>query len=1228
MKTVQSKPTEASREQVREDLQQALSRFSSGSLRGGAEKLLETLGYRSERTDPGNGHVEEFLDDLDAEEKLNARQREALGAWRAVEIIFQVTDDEIAAQENLFSQTEIDEGRAKSFLFLAVDLKRDSYNRTRLADMTRAVNRLFRMPVIVLFRRGPAMTLAVIHRRPHKRAAELDVLEKVTLIKDVYLANPHRAHVDILVDLSLPDLAAAESIRNFDALHAAWEHTLDIEALNRRFYGELFRWFERASDECRFPDDGAGKGNNERHVIRLITRLLFIWFLKEKGLVPGELFEEKFAEAALKNHDPEATDYYRAVLQNLFFATLNTAIDKRAFSAERRRTHRDFSKYRYRKLLTDPEGFLDKLKTVPFVNGGLFDCLDDFVGVKQRGRRIDAFTDNAAQGRDLDVPSHLFFDKDEGLFPIFRSYKFTVEENTPLDQEVALDPELLGRAFENLLGAYNPETSQSARKATGSYYTPRDIVEYMVDESLLACFLKNTPPFDGDMAYLEDRLRLLLAFDQDEETARAHAKKGKTAPKYDHLIDTTEVGPLIAAIDNLKILDPACGSGAFPMGILQKLVLILAKLDPRNERWKARQIEKAEAIDDPQAREKAVAAVESAFAPERGFGGFGRKLYLIRNAVHGVDIQPVACQIAKLRFFISLVIEQQTHDDPNENYGIQPLPNLETRFVAADALIGLGKPAQHALGNEEIKTVEDELRSIRERYFSARNRKGKLACMERDKQARKKLAATLKRLGFPHENAEAVAKWDPYDQNERAKWFDPEWMFGLSEGFDIVIGNPPYVRGEKIESKARLREAFGEFYLGSSDIYTYFFNKGVDLLAEQGLLCFIASNKFMRAGYGKPLRALLKRAAPPRWILDFGRTGTFDATTRPAILLCAKGGGGATLRAAVARSRVDMARGPGGFMEESGFPMPVAELADEGWSLTDSGLLRLRDKIKGAGKPLAKYLDKGILYGIKTGFNDAFVIDAETRERLIAEDPKSAELIRPWLRGRDVRKWFAAWAGLYVIAIASSVNKQWPWSSESGEAAADSVFKKTYPPIHDYLFQFKDRLRKRQDKGTFFWELRSCAYYKAFQRPKIIYPDIGREMRALLDRKGHLSDTTCFIVPSDDGYLISLLNSTLLDFYFRLTLPCLDDPFNGGDMRFKRYVMEHIPIAPAEADTRKRLSDLASGIQKTREANAAADTTASEREIDEIVYKLYGLDEREATLIQKTVGRKQGTARQ
>ena len=182
------------------------------------------------------------------------------GAWRGVEIVFQVTGDEIVEQTTLFEQIEFDKGRDKSFLFLAVDLEAGSYNRTRLADMTRAVNRLFAMPVIVLFRYGSTLTLAVVHRRAHKRDGKRDVLEKVTLIKDIDLANPHRVHLDILVDLSMQGLTEKESIRDFDALHAAWEQKLKVEELNRKFYRGLFDWFKRASEECRFPDDDAGKG--------------------------------------------------------------------------------------------------------------------------------------------------------------------------------------------------------------------------------------------------------------------------------------------------------------------------------------------------------------------------------------------------------------------------------------------------------------------------------------------------------------------------------------------------------------------------------------------------------------------------------------------------------------------------------------------------------------------------------------------------------------------------------------------------------------------------------------------------------------------------------------------------------------------------------------------------------------------------------------------------------
>ena len=474
----------------------------------------------------------------------------------------------------------------------------------------------------------------------------------------------------------------------------------------------------------------------------------------------------------------------------------------------------------------------------------------------------------------------------------------------------------------------------------------------------------------------------------------------------------------------------------------------------------------------------------------------------------------------------------------------------------------------------------------------------------------------MKGLDFGHDNAEAVAAWNPYDQNARAAWFDPEWMFGVSEGFDVVIGNPPYIRGEKITGKTKLRAEFEELYKGTADIYVYFFRKGVELLGDDGLLCFVTSNKFMRAAYGEPLRAFLKQDAPPLMLLDLGRTGTFDATVRPSILLARKGGRHETLRAATMRDR-DGSRSrrgqamtaPAAFMEKSGFAMPVADLPNAGWSLAEPALLRLRDKIEAAGTPLREYLKGGIYYGIKTGLNDAFVIAADTRERLIAEDPNSACLIKPWLRGRDVRRWRADWRSLYVIFTRRGTDIE------------------RYPAIKRHLSRFRPDLEPKNKRGvkrgrkpgSYEWfEIQdNIAYHEAFDKPKIVYPEIGREMRALLDRKGYLTNNKCFIIPGDDAYLLALLSSKLLDFYFRLAMPCLDDPFDGGDMGFRGVFIERIPVAPATSVTKKRLSALANEIQTAKEADPGADTSAPELEIDEIVHTLYGLDKRDIALIDK-----------
>ena len=415
----------------------------------------------------------------------------------------------------------------ESYLFFVVELDGQNYSRTQFSHITREINRLFPMPVMILFKYGSFLTLAVIDRRLHKRDASKDVLEKVTLIKDINIGKPHRAHIEILFDLSLDELkkSSKEPITNFIALHNAWRKTLNISELNKKFYRQIADWFYWAVSNVEYPL--APNITNERenasiNVIRLLTRIIFVWFLKEKNLVPDDLFDENKLAAILKDDDLQTEkkwNYYRGILQNLFFATLNQKMNtvkepnNREWVSDKRTSsgyNEDYTianKYRFPELFKNPDQALQLFSKIPFLNGGLFDCLDRR-GNKQKGDIfIDGFTRHTKP--QPKVPNMLFFgekrkvdlskvfedkkwSKEEvkGLIHILNDYKFTIAENTPIEEEVALDPELLGRIFENLLAAYNPETGTTARKATGSFYTPREIVNYMVDESLLA-YLKN-----------------------------------------------------------------------------------------------------------------------------------------------------------------------------------------------------------------------------------------------------------------------------------------------------------------------------------------------------------------------------------------------------------------------------------------------------------------------------------------------------------------------------------------------------------------------------------------------------------------------------------------------------------------------------------------------------------------------------------------------------------------
>ena len=813
----------------RRHVEAALALMTGKDFPSEAGALLDALGYASDRTILGQtGDPADFLADAPDTQSKSALIAEA----DSIRLLRQVTDAEIAESARQSADGAFDGGVARSFLFLSAELRRNSYSRSEYADFAREINKRFNIPAVVLFwTAAKRLTIAFVHRRPNKRDSNRDVLGSVSLIREVNPWNTHRAHLDILAALSFDArmrwMSDNREPANFDGLLAAWLAALDTQELNKRFYRELFVWFERACGEVKIPKSGPGAPSVNEHVIRLITRLLFIWFIKEKGLVAPDLFTEAQAVALLKDYDRETGDsYYRAVLQNLFFATLNTEIvdakgDTRRFSKRTPEDHRTFSLWRYEDEIADPKRLQEFFDQTPFINGGLFDCLDNEESAGDGGRRIDYFTDNPAQRKGYSIPNRLFFGPD-GILALFDRYKFTVEESTPVEQDVALDPELLGKVFENLLAANTPETQENARKLTGSYYTPRPVVDYMTDEALTAALEANAKPDDGDAKRWRERIGYLLDYGDAFEDANT-------------LFTSAERAALVQAIANLRVLDPAVGSGAFPMAALHKLTLALRRLDPDNLRWGS---------------------------------DFGRKLHLIQNAIYGADIQSIACQIAKLRFFISLAIEQLPNDDRADNYGVRPLPNLETRFVAANTLIAL-HGLTDTLPTQDVARLRDELRANRERHFRAANRQEKLGYRRRDKKLREELAQALQAADFSPDAAGKVADWDPYDQNASADWFDPAHMFGVTGGFDVVIGNPPYVNVENLDGRMRqyLFSAY-ETCEKRTDIYIAFIEKSIALLAGKGALCFIIPASFTKQKYGNAMRRMLVEKHTIREIVD------------------------------------------------------------------------------------------------------------------------------------------------------------------------------------------------------------------------------------------------------------------------------------------------------------------------------------------------------------------------
>ena len=875
--------------ELRQDIQTALQAFESSSLHEASITLLSALGYHSDKTieipDADPSAFLNLLADYNPDVEIN-RDKALFDDWLKADILFQLTDEELSHEASLFKDDSVNAGLLQSYLFFAIELNQRDYARGKLTAIARQLNRVFPMPVMVFIKHRDLLSIAVINRRLNKRDTEKDVLGKVTIIRDISLTSPHRGHLDILGSFALPSLLVKTAINSFDTLHAAWEEIFNVELLNKRFYKELANWYFWALPEVSFPDDMKPAGLSKEQqadydeklratgLIRLLTRLIFCWFLKEKGLIPESLFDQDTLGNILKSLDDDKPTYHQAILQNLFFATLNQRMNARGekfrvFAKDEgflknRNTYGVDNLYRHEALFKDPEAALAEFEDIPFLNGGLFECLDR---TDDNGKKIyvDGFSRNSKKRPN--IPNRFFFGEGEvnigavtgetrrgmekvrGLIHILSAYKFTIVENTPIDQEIALDPELLGKVFENLLASYNEETKTTARKQTGSFYTPRPIVEYMVDESLKAHL---ATVLEGEHGMVEDDARtgldILFAYTEKE-----------------HPFNNDEVDTLIKAIDSCKILDPACGSGAFPMGTLHKLVYILTKLDPDNARWKQTQLDK---LDSAPMREE----LEHTF--ESNNDDYGRKLYLIENCLYGVDIQPIAIQLSKLRFFISLICDQKTNKNKAQNHGVRPLPNLETKFVAANTLIGLGEDAQMELfKSPKVVKIEKELQKVRHDYFAVQRRQQKLALQSKDKELRNELANELMQASFAdQETSQKLAKWNPYDPHIAADFFEPLWMFdrSLVDGFDVVIGNPPWGAKLSTQDKVKLKEAYEDIDSSTPNSFAYFIGSALQNVSKKGIVAFVLPDSILIKDFPKTRKLLKPFIKEISWYLNTG----------------------------------------------------------------------------------------------------------------------------------------------------------------------------------------------------------------------------------------------------------------------------------------------------------------------------------------------------------------------
>jgi hypothetical protein len=846
------------------------------------------------------------------------------------------------------------------------------------------------------------------------------------------------------------------------AVQEIHDHAFDVEKVSRDFYRRYREVFERVEEQV----EGFDGDPDARRLFtqRLFHRLMFVAFVQKKGwfrlggaVQPDHLHAMWEAYGRREGEERhEADNFYRDRLL-LFYREV-------------------LSRERYEAA---PDPWVTGLVgSGPYLNGGLFeeDALDRRPGVV--------------------VPDSAIY---EIVINLFGRFNFTITEASPLEVEVAVDPEMLGKVFEELV---------TGRHEKGKYYTPKPIVSFMCREALKG-YLRTAVP-------------------QESEAAVA---------RFVDAHDAAALGDgeaVLRALREITVCDPACGSGAYLLGMLHEL------LDLRAALFNTRGLDTASAYD--------------------------RKLEIIENNIFGADLDAFAVETARLRLWLSLVVDFERGDS---GAAFPQLPNLEYK-------IGEGDSLAHPLARQYdlMDAVVDAISTREHEHLRAgRSRKRELEAELRP--LREQLAIWIA--------GGAVQKFDM-----RVDFAD---VFARGGGFDVVLANPPYVRQELIrEQKPRLKANFPQVYTGGADLYVYFYARALEMLAAGGMLVFISSNKWFRAAYGARLRQHVGEQARVVSITDFGDLPVFEsATAYPMIFIAQKQAGGErggflfAQPASLDPPYPDIAA----VVARSGRRLPPQAAQGSEWRLVDPASAERTARMSRAGSALSEYVDGRIYYGIKTGLNGAFLIDGATRDRLVAADAASAEVIRPLVTGREIQRWAAPHGDRWLIVTPVGVDIA------------------RYPAVLDHLSRWRPAIERRHDQGRHWWELRPCDYYAAFDAPKIVFPDIAKGARFAVDTTGVYVLNTAYIIPVDDPYLLAVLNSAPVERFYA----DVSSQVRGGYLRFIRQYVERIPIPRANPREREAIAELAH--QCVRVAGSGPGVAEWEAEIDARVASLYGLDARE-----------------